>query len=160
MILYIDMNGVVTNFAGAIAQLDPDLFLGDGPDYQERSDRCTDLCVANVNIFRDLEIIPGSKQAIKELRDLYEIYFLSTPMWVVPESYTDKRIWLEENFGGWAHKRLILTHRKDLNAGAFLIDDTTRNGAGEFTGEHIHIFTEGFPDWSSVTNYLKAKVLV
>lgn len=160
MILYIDMDGVIASFAGAIALLDPELELGDGPDYEERSRRCTSLCRDNVNIFRGLEPISGAKGAIRDLRELYDIYFLSTPMWAVPESYSDKRIWLEDHYGEWAHKRLILTHRKDLNWGDFLVDDTTRNGTDQFKGEHVHFGSERFPDWPSVTNYLKAKCLV
>lgn len=161
MILYIDMDGVVASFHGAVGKLAPDLYLGDGPDYEERSKKVDKLCRENPNIFRTLEPIEGSKEAIRELRKTFEIYFLSTPMWAVPESYADKRIWLEEHYGGWAHKKLILTHRKDLNRGDFLIDDTRRNGVEGFQGEHIHIFTDPrFPNWSSVTNYLTAKVLV
>jgi 5'(3')-deoxyribonucleotidase len=35
------------------------------------------------------------------------------------------------------HKRLILTHHKNLNKGAILIDDRKENGAAGFEGEHI-----------------------
>ena len=56
--------------------------------------------------------------------------------------------------GDPAYKRLILTHNKQLNIGDYLIDDRTKNGAGEFTGEHIHFGTEKFPDWKSVLDYL------
>ncbi len=162
MILYIDMDGVVASFAGAIATLDPKLQLEDsGPGYEERSKRCTDLCIANPRIFKDLEPMKGANEAIQVLKRHFEIYFLSTPMWDVPESYTDKRLWLESHYGQWAHKRLILTHRKDLNWGDFLIDDTKRNGVEGFQGEHIHIFTDPqFPDWRSVTNYLITTILV
>ena len=57
-------------------------------------------------------------------------------------------------FGKIAHKRLILSHHKNLNLGDFLIDDRTVNGASLFQGEHIHFGTDGFPDWASVCNYL------
>ena len=53
-----------------------------------------------------------------------------------------------------AHKRLILTHRRDLNKRDFLIDDRTANGAGEFEGELLHFGTERFPDWDAVVKYL------
>lgn len=155
------MDGVCANFEHGIARLDPELFVGEGPDWEKRSQRVNEICWANPRIFRDLTPIEGADSAVRELKDLYEIYFLSTPMWTVPESFMDKRIWLHNHYGKWAEKRLILTHRKDLNYGEFLVDDTTRNGVDQFTGEHIHIFSDPrFPDWRSVTQYLKAKALV
>ena len=59
--------------------------------------------------------------------------------------------------GNKARKRLILTHRKDLNIGDFLVDDRTKNGAGEFMGELIQFGTEKFPDWNTVKKYLMEK---
>ena len=41
--------------------------------------------------------------------------------------------------------------------GDYLVDDSTRNGAGEFSGEHIHFGTDKFPDWKSVLDYLSDK---
>ncbi len=67
-----------------------------------------------------------------------------------------KRIWIEKHFGLKAKKRLILTHRKDLNIGDYLIDDRLRNGASEFKGEHIHFATEKFPDWECTFEYLES----
>jgi hypothetical protein len=43
----------------------------------------------------------------------------------------DKRIWIERYFGKLA-TNLILTQRKGLNIGEYLVDDRTWNGAGEF----------------------------
>ena len=55
-----------------------------------------------------------------------------------------------------AHKRLIPTHRKDLNRGDFLIDDRPeKRGAGEFQGELAHFGSERFPDWPAVMEYMR-----
>ena len=159
MILYIDMDDTIADFSGGMADLDPELYIGDGPGWEERSRRVNELCWTNPRIFGKLEPIAGAKEGIQELKELYEIYFLSTPMWILPESFMDKRHWLHDHYGTWAEKRLILTHRKDLAIGDFLVDDTTRNGAGEFTGEHIHFGTEKWPNWPVVVNYLKTKAL-
>ena len=51
----------------------------------------------------------------------------------------------------------LLSHHKQLNRGHYLIDDRTKNGAGEFEGEHIHFGTASFPDWPTVLTYLRAK---
>ena len=63
----------------------------------------------------------------------------------------------KKNLGNVAYKRLILSHHKNLNSGDFLIDDRTKNGAGEFGGEHIHFGTGKFPDWKIVVQYLQQK---
>jgi 5'(3')-deoxyribonucleotidase len=65
-------------------------------------------------------------------------------MWEVPESFMDKRIWIERYFGKLATNRLILTQRKGLNIGEYLVDDRTWNGAGEL-GKTFG--TEKFPTW-------------
>lgn len=84
----------------------------------------------------------------------YEIYIASTAPWATVESLTHKRIWIEKYFGEKLKKRLILTHRKDFLMGDYLIDDRTKNGAGEFKGELIHFGADKFPDWDSVLEYL------
>ena len=55
------------------------------------------------------------------------------------------------------HKAAFLSHNKNLNAGDFLVDDRTANGAGEFAGEHIHFLSEQFKDWDDVLSYLLLK---
>lgn len=40
------------------------------------------------------------------------------------------------------------------NMGDFLVDDRTKNGAGLFRGEHIHVGQDPFLDWETVVNYL------
>jgi len=56
--------------------------------------------------------------------------------------------------GKLAHKRLIMTHRKDLCMGEFLVDDRPNNGAAEFKGEWIQFGQPGFESWVEVKNYL------
>jgi 5'-nucleotidase len=52
------------------------------------------------------------------------------------------------------YKKLILTHRKDLLIGDYLIDDRTKNEAAEFQGKHLHIFSDAYPTWDSVLEEL------
>jgi hypothetical protein len=84
----------------------------------------------------------------------------SAPSWDNPSSWTEKRLWVEEKLGADAHKRLVLTHRKDLLIGDFLIDDRTKNGAGEFLGKLILFGSSEFPDWSRVEAFLLEKGLL
>lgn len=151
-ILYIDMDGVVADFDSALKNLCPEI--DTIIDHDMRSAMVDKVCEENYEIFHTLPPIEGAIDAVRLLADHYDVYFLSTPMWNVPHSFIGKRIWIREHFGPWANKRLILTHRKDLNIGDFLIDDRLKNGAGEFTGMHIHFGTEKFPDWVSVLAFL------
>lgn len=76
-----------------------------------------------------------------------------------PESFTGKKRWLNEHFGEFAKKRLILTHRKDLNLGEFLIDDRITNGVENFNGVHIHFGSSSFPNWKIVEQYFVNRLL-
>jgi len=55
------------------------------------------------------------------------------------------------------HKRMVITHRKDLCQGDYLIDDRGKNGTSDFAGEWIEFGSEKFPDWNSVLEYLNTK---
>ncbi len=55
------------------------------------------------------------------------------------------------------HKRMVITHRKDLCQGDYLIDDRGKHGTSEFAGEWIQFGSEQFPDWQSVLDYLLPK---
>ena len=156
-ILYLDMDGVIADFDHAIKVFVPDLHTA---DYSSTSHKVDAICEASPDIFHTLRPIDGAVESVIELFDLFDVYFLSTPMWNVPQSFTGKRIWLETHFGELAEKRLILTHRKDLNVGHFLVDDSVRNGVDRFSGEHIHFGTEKFLTWKVTLPYLKAKAIV
>ncbi len=156
--LYIDMDGVVADFEAGMKEILPHVELGEEGvlSYEERSKLVDEAVLNSPGFFEKLPVIEGAPWAIYELIDSnkYNIYFLSTPMCNVLHSYGGKRAWLESTFGSWTEKRLILTHRKDLAIGDYLIDDRTRNGAGEFKGELILFGGKQFPNWESVIKYL------
>lgn len=156
-ILYLDMDGVVADFHSEIHRLEPKLKVREAFTADKFSEKIDQVCLANPEIFHDLPPIEGAVEAVNELSELFELFFLSTAMWDLPSSFTGKRIWIEKHFGKIGRKRLILSHRKDLLRGDFLVDDRLKNGAAEFEGEHIHFGTEEFPDWKSTSQYLKQK---
>jgi 5'-nucleotidase len=158
-IVYVDMDGVIADFDAALIKLCPDINTILDPDV--RSMRVDRVCEENYEIFHNLPPIKGGIEGVNLLANSskYDVYFLSTPMWNVPHSFIGKRLWIRDHFGEWANKRLILSHRKDLNIGDYLIDDRLKNGAGEFRGTHIHFGTPKFPDWKAVIEYLLPDLL-
>lgn len=160
-ILYIDLDGVVANFDKMLNSLIPDLnSTGRFPNEEAKSNYIDMMLMQSKDVFRYLEPMPGAITAVKELFSIYDVYFLSAPISKIPESYTDKRVWVDMYFGEAASKRLILTHRKDLQIGDYLVDDRLKHGAGEFTGKHIHFGTNEFPGWGTVLEYLLGKAAI
>jgi 5'-nucleotidase len=105
-----------------------------------------------------LDPIEGSKEAVAVLKEYFELFVLSTPSWGASASFTEKIEWIKNHYGSNSdspfYKRVVLTHRKDLLIGDYLIDDRTVNGAKEFTGEFIHFGSEGFETWEKVLLYI------
>ena len=158
-ILYLDMDGVLADFDGRMKEICPELYTSEEFDtYDKKSDEIDAIVSRQPRIFETLNPMDGAIDAVKQLFSRYQVYFLSTPMWAVPESFMGKRIWLEKHFGEDAKKKLILSHRKDLAIGDYLVDDRTKNGAGEFTGEHIHFGQNEFPTWKETLDYLLKNV--
>jgi 5'(3')-deoxyribonucleotidase len=108
------------------------------------------------NVFKDPPPIDGAVEAFNELcfDEDYDVYILSTAPWNIPNSWTQKRLWVSKYLGDKAHKRLILCNHKNLLRGDILIDDRTANGAGEFQGELIQFGTDKYPDWKTVIKHL------
>ena len=141
--LFIDMDGVIVDFMQSVKK-HPEL-----EKYKDRIDILPD-------VFLNALPMESAIKSVVELIDSnkYDIYIASTASWGNTDSFSHKRIWIEKYFGVKLKKRLILTHRKDLLIGDYLIDDRTKNGAGEFKGELMHFGTDKFPNWDSVLKYL------
>ena len=152
-VILCDMDGVIADFAAGIKRINPNLTMTD-ENYDKEENEVNETVLNAPNFFQTLPTIQGGIEAVKLLMEHYEVHFCSTPMETVPHSFTGKKEWLNHHFAEKAYKNLILTHRKDWVIGDYLIDDRTKNGAGEFTGEHIHFGTDKFPDWDSVLKYL------
>jgi 5'(3')-deoxyribonucleotidase len=142
-ILYIDMDNVLVDFPSGVSKLSQELI----KEYESNLDEVP-------NIFSLMEPLEGAIDSFKILSQRYDTYILSTAPWKNSSAWSDKVKWVKKYLGENAYKRLILTHHKNLNHGDYLIDDRTKNGAGEFKGELIHFGTDKFPDWKSVCSYL------
>ena len=142
-ILYIDIDNVLVDFLSGISKLSQEVI----NEYELNLDEVP-------NIFSLMEPLEGAIDSFKILSQRYDTYILSTAPWENSSAWSDKVKWVKKYLGESAYKRLILTHHKNLNHGDYLIDDRTKNGAGEFKGELIQFGTDKFPDWKSVCSYL------
>ena len=142
-IIYFDMDNVLVDFKSAFNKIEPDFLR----KFDGRFDEIP-------GIFSLMEPLEGALEAYKTLSTKFDTYILSTAPWENSSAWSDKNKWVKRYLGKSAYKRLILSHNKHLNIGDYLIDDRTANGAGQFTGEHIHFGSPQFPKWQSVLDYL------
>mgnify|MGYP002844566853 FL=1 len=141
-LVYVDMDNVLVDFKSGMNKLGLDEKTQD-PDEIE-------------GIFSLMIPMPGAIEGYNKLNKLgHDVYILSTAPWENPSAWSDKLIWVKKYIGKIAHKKLILSHNKNLNKGDFLIDDRIANGAGDFKGELIRFGSEKFPNWDSVINYFE-----
>lgn len=142
-IVYVDMDNVLVDFPSGIERI------------SDEHRRVFESHYDDVpGIFALMDPIDGALDGFNRLSVVYNTYILSTAPWDNPSAWTDKLLWVQKYMGQAAYKRLILSHRKNLNLGDYLIDDRVHNGAGEFTGEHIHFGTGRFKNWDAVLDYL------
>lgn len=126
-ILYVDMDNVLVDFQSGINKLDDEIV----KQYEDRLDEVP-------GIFALMKPMDEAIESYKQLSEKYDAYVLSTSPWENPSAWKDKLEWIVDYLGDVAHKRLILTHHKNLNRGDYLIDDRLKNGVDQFEGELIH----------------------
>jgi 5'(3')-deoxyribonucleotidase len=154
-ILYLDMDGVLVNLNDHIK-----LWFELHPHLKERFEKFPDHIHG---IFRDPQPIDGAIEGVYKLHKSgkYDLFIASAAPWGNPDAASDKRYWNEKYFGNLFHKRMFITHRKDLLIGNYLVDDSLGNGAKEFNGTLLRFGTDyktgqinEFPNWDSLLNRL------
>ena len=145
-IVFVDMDGVLVNFQSGIDRISEEERI----KYNGNLDEVP-------GIFSLMEPYEGAIEGYKWLCKNFDTYILSTAPWDNPSAWQDKLHWVKKYLPDLAYKRLILSHNKHLACGDFLIDDRTANGAGKFSGKHIHFKEDGkgFEDWKAVVAYMK-----
>jgi 5'(3')-deoxyribonucleotidase len=141
--LYFDMDGVLVDFESALAKQDEQTL----KEYEGRYDEIPGL-------FGQMLPMYGAIEAVHRLNEYYDCYILSTAPWKNPSAWSDKVLWVTRYLDDVFHKRMVITHCKNLCKGDILIDDRGKNGTSEFEGEWIQFGSDRFPDWKSVLDYL------
>jgi len=137
--IFIDMDGVIANFAKAAEE----------GGWKHRPDK-------HVN-YGELEVMPGAIEALEKLNQDFDIFIASTPPWDRPDMWGAKRIWIAEHFP-YLKRKLILTHRKDLLIGDVLIDDSRHRGQPDFKGTWLWFGTnQRCLDWPSTLKLIYKK---
>ena len=147
--LYFDMDNVLVDFKSGLDQVPAEekvRYEDDGTGKPHFDDI--------PGIFSLMHPMPGAIETVHKLSEKYEVFILSTAPWRNPSAWADKVAWVTRYFDDVFHKKMIITHRKDLCKGDCLIDDRGKNGTSEFEGEWIHFGSERFPDWDAVLKYL------
>lgn len=139
-IIYIDLDNTLSDYLGAAKELNVE------PKDAKHI----------IGFFRNLKPMEGAIESYNELAKYFDVYILSTSPWSMPNALMEKLEWVKKYLPN-AYKNVIFSHHKNLNIGDYLIDDLTKNGAGEFTGEHIQIYSDKFPNWESVIKYIFEK---
>ena len=139
--VFLDMDNVLVDFPSGMAKVEPELLSKYKPDEVP-------------GIFALMDPMSGAIDAVEKLVKKYDVFILSTAPWNNPSAWSDKLEWIKKHFGEVLFKRLIISHRKDLLKGDYLVDDRGKNGASEFEGEWIEFGSKRFPDWNAVLDYL------
>jgi 5'(3')-deoxyribonucleotidase len=135
-----------------------------GPNGKVIKERMFDNC-----FFLNLDPVPGAQKAVFRLEKMgFDIYLLSQPFVLVPESYTEKVLWIQRYFPQLIHKN-ILTQNKGLNIGHYLIDNNPKKWKEKFEkngGVFIHFPYGGYnleetgdPEqlWNQIVEFFKTE---
>ena len=141
--LFFDMDNVLVDFQSGLDQMSEKV----KAEYAGRLDEIPGL-------FGKMKPMPGAIEAVHKLAKVYDVFILSTAPWKNPSAWSDKVKWVTNYLDDVFHKRMIITHRKDLVEGDYLIDDRGKNGTSDFKGEWIQFGSMRFPDWDHVLDYL------
>tara|TARA_R110001583_G_C5670239_1_gene410776 strand:- start:13225 stop:13683 length:459 start_codon:yes stop_codon:yes gene_type:complete len=143
-IVYIDMDDTICHFRTAFEQA-----VAANPAIQ--------FPQSQYGFFENLEPIEHAIASIESLLadERFDPYILTAPSIRNPLCYTGKRVWVERYLGLDFCHRLIISARKDLLKGEYLIDDySAGKGQDTFEGQLIHFGNVDFPDWPTVMAHL------
>lgn len=142
-ILFLDMDGVLADFDGAITsgvEWDP-------PEMFEPG------------FFRNLKVMPGALEAVTKIMEdgRYKVYIGSKPTSKNTLCATEKMDWIAEHFPKLLSK-MVLVCDKSLLRGDILIDDDLKRWGHVFVGNFIHFDRfNAESSWQKISEMLTSK---
>ena len=151
MIILVDMDDVIVEFEKRVIELvlkqnhgEKDLFKKErkkfklDEEYPELKELIEEI-KSQKELTENLEPIPGSIEALKEIKEMgHEVFICTSPLAKYEISVLEKYKWVEKNFGHEWTKKIILTKDKTLIKGDILIDDNPEiHGLKDPEWEHI-----------------------
>lgn len=110
------------------------------------------ICIEDT-MAHDGRPLPSMLKAYRYLLEYYNVYVVAA----LPDNDSDyaRRMqeWTFENLGVAAYERLILTNRKDLLYGDYLIDGLDTNGSTDFMSTRIDFGSDTFKTWDDIIVY-------
>ncbi len=111
------------------------------------------ICIEGTMMGRDSRPLPSMLKAYRLLMEHYDVRIVAS----LPTNDTGyaRRMqeWTFETLGVAAYNRLILTNRKDLLYGDYLIDGLDDNGSSDFMSTRIDFGSDTFKTWDDIIEY-------
>ena len=82
--------------------------------------------VEEPDFFRDIPVMPGSKEILPLLISSYEV-FITTVAMEYPTSFAAKYEWIEEHFPFFPESHIVFCGDKSIIAADFLVDDNAHH---------------------------------
>lgn len=111
--IYLDMDGVIANFAQGYKEA------FNRNAYEDDSFTVTQFCMQIPHLFRMLPVNDAGLELFNSLKDDYKIVFLTTPMGGMPMCKRDKIEWVKENIGN-EYDVLFSDNKSE-----YVVDDTS-----------------------------------
>lgn len=140
-IVFVDMDGVLADFDGAIPPGSP----YDPPEMFE------------LGFFRNLKVMDGAKEGVAALlaNPNLEVYIGSKMTSKVTNCASEKMEWIKEHFPELL-RNMVLCCDKKLLRGSFLIDDDVARWGHAFKGGFIHFDrTKPKQEWQRIANFFR-----
>lgn len=122
-------------------------------DGQHRRQRNIIYICVEQTMERDGKPAPSVAKAVRFLLEWYDLYFVAAPQPNRPDYAAEVQRWVFEAVGVPSFRHVVLTNRKDLLYGDYLIDGGTDGGSASFMGTRIDFGSETFKTWEEVIEY-------
>lgn len=122
-------------------------------DRQEGRERRIVYIAVEDTLERNGQQLPSALKAYRQLIEAYDV----RPVAKVPTNdlahCVEMAQWVADNIGAPAYDRLVMTNRRDLLYGDYLIDSAPICGSENFTGTRIELGSETFKTWDDIIEY-------